>query len=421
MVRVGLRIALAVAFASGSRVVFGQSLEVHGVAAGRVHAVESQTSWISGGFGRLTEGAGDAQDRAAGLRARVHLGLDLHLSETLRLHAHGTLQGEPSSSRGRLGGLVEAFLQYQPELTPRSTLRFRAGLFFPPTSLENTDRLWQSPYTITLSALNTWIGEEARLTGLDAQLQRKVGTDDRLDLAGAIFGVNDPSGTLLGWRGWAFGDRLTTLGEALPLPPLSSLAPGGAFADQRDDGTVPTDELDRRAGWQARLRWSRPGVALVQGAYSDNGGDRRIYRGQYSWHTRLAQAGLEIHLGRDLILVAEGAAGDTGMGPEVQGGAHVDVRFRVGYALVSWAKKDVRVSLRLDGFRNHDLDGTAEPGDETRRGWGLTAAGFWQPRPFVRLGLEFVDVQASRPAALFSGKDPGTDARRALAEIRLLF
>jgi len=419
MVRAFPRIVLALALLGGPRLAGGESFEVHGVAAGRIHAVEGQTSWIDGGFGRLTEGAGKAQDDAIGLRGRLHLGLDLHLSETVRLHAHGTLQGEPSSSQGRRGGLVEAFLQYQPELTPRSTLRFRAGLFFPPTSLENTDRLWQSPYTITLSALNTWIGEEVRFTGLDAQLQRKVGREGRLDVAGAVFGVNDPAGTLLAWRGWAFGDRLTTLGEVLPLPPLTSLGPGGAFADQRDDGTVPIDELDQRAGWQARARWSRPGVALVQGAYTDNGGDRDLYRGQYSWHTRLAQAGAEIHLGHGLILVAEGAAGDTGMGPEVAGLSHVDVRFRVGYALVSWSSKEFRLSVRVDGFRNDDLDGTAEPDDE--RGCGLTAAAFWQPRPFMRLGLEYVDVRASRPAALFSGADPDTDARRALAEIRLLF
>jgi hypothetical protein len=397
----------------------GQSVEVHGIAAGRIHAVEGQTSWTDGGYGRLTEGAGEAHDGAAGLRGRLHLGLDLKLSETLRLHAHGTLQGEPSSSRGALGGLVEAFLQYQPELTPRTSLRFRAGLFFPPTSLENTERLWQSPYTITLSALNTWIGEELRLTGLDTQVDRKIGRDDRLGVAGAVFGVNDPAGTLLAWRGWAFGDRLTTLGESLPLPPLTSLAPGGAFADQRSDGTVPIDELDGRIGWQARARWTRPGVVLVQGAYTDNGGDRGFYRGQYSWHTHFAQAGLELHLGKSLTVVAEGAQGDTGMGPDEPGGAHVDVRFRVGYALASWAMKGLRLSFRVDGFRNRDEDGTAEPDDE--RGWSLTAAGFWQMRSFVRLGLEYVEVRASRPAARFSGADPDTETRRGQAEVRLIF
>jgi hypothetical protein len=394
-------------------------VEVHGVAAGRVFDVQSQAPWIDGGYGRLTEGALEPKGTEAGLRGRAQLGLDFKFSETFRLHLQGTLQGDPSSSRGAKGGLVEAFLQYQPELTPRTTLRFRGGAFFPPTSLENTDRLWQSPYTITDSALNTWIGEEVRLTGLDAELEQKVGRDDRLDVAGAVFGVNDTAGTLVAWRGWDFGDRLTTLGEVLPLPPLSSFAPGGAFADQRPDGTLPTDELDKRLGWQARVRWSRPRVALVQGAWTDNGGDRGFYSGQYSWHTRFGQVGVQLHLGANLILVAEGAFGNTGMGPDEPGGPHVDVRFRVGYALVSWAKKEVRLSLRVDGFHNDDLDGTAEPDGE--KGWSFTAAGFWRARSFLRLGLEYIDVRAPRPAARFSGADPDTDARRGQAEVRILF
>jgi hypothetical protein len=418
-VRLPQGIVLILGLVFSAPLVFGQTVEVHGVAAGRIYETEGQAPWTSGGYGRLTEGAEGPTDTSAGLRGRLHLGLDLKLSETLRLHVHGTLQGEPSSSRGTVGGLVEAFLQYQPELTPRTSLRFRGGVFFPPTSLENTDRLWQSPYTITLSALNSWIGEEVRLTGVDAQVQSKIGRDDRLDVAGAVFGVDDPAGALVAWRGWAFGDRLTTEGEVLPLPPLTSLAPGGAFADQRPDGTLPTDELDKRLGWQARGRWTRPGAVVVQGAFTDNGGDRDIYRGQYSWHTRFAQAGLQAHVGRHVMLVAEGAVGNTGMGPDDPGGPHVDVHFRVGYALLSWARKNVRLSARVDGFRNEDKDGTAEPDDE--RGWSFTAAGFWQPKSFVRLGLEYIDVRASRPAARFSGADPDTDARRGQAEVRLLF
>jgi hypothetical protein len=413
------RIALAIGLVSSAALAFGQTVEVHGVAAGRLYDAEGQTPWIEGGYGRLTEGAAGPSDTNAGVRGRLHLGLDFKLSETLRLHVHGALEGEPSSSRGRLGGLVEAFFQYQPELTPRTSLRVRAGVFFPPTSLENTDRLWQSPYTITLSALNTWIGEEVRFTGVDAQVLGKLGRDDRLDVAGAVFGVNDPAGALIAWRGWALGDRLTTAGEVLPLPPLTTLAPGGAFEEQRPDGTLPTDELDKRPGWQARARWSRPGVVVVQGAFMDNGGDRGIRRRQYSWHTRFAQAGLQVHAGTQLTLLAEGALGDTGMGPDEPGGARVDVRFRLAYALLSWRIRAFRVSARIDSFRNQDKDGTAEPDDE--RGWSFTAAGFWQPKSFVRLGLEYVEVRASRPAARFSGADPDTDARRGQAEVRVSF
>jgi hypothetical protein len=328
------------------------------------------------------------------------------------------LQGEPSSYGGQRAGLVEAFLQFRPELSPATALRFRAGLFFPPTSFENVEPLWQSPYTITLSALNTWIGEEVRLTGLEAAWIR-TGNRHRFELAGSAFGVNDPTGTLVAWRGFALGDRLSTLGEVLPLPPLSSLEDGQAFARQRDDGTRPIDELDGRLGYAARARFSRVDVFRIQAAFTDNRGDRRLHEGQYSWATRFAQAGFEAKLGPRLVLVTEGALGDTGMGPAVPGGPLVQVRFRTGYALLSWRGGAWRLSARVDGFRNDDRDGTAEPDGES--GWAWTAAVLFTPWSALRLGLEYVAVNGDRPAAAWSGADADTRARRALVEARLVF
>jgi phosphate-selective porin len=86
---------------------------------------------------------------------------------------------------------------------------------------------------------------------------------------------------------------------------------------------------------------------------------------------------------------------------------------------LSWHHGSWRVSTRVDGFDNEDRDGTAEPDQES--GWALTTAVFWQPRPIVRLGAEYLVVRAQRPAAAFSGADPDTDARRALLELRLVF
>lgn len=385
-----------------------------GVVAGRAFTAEGPKPWIEGGLGRLLEGGAATAGSDSGVRGVLHLGLEWKPSETWLVHVHGVLHGESEAAQGSDGGLVEGFVQFRPELTPQTALRLRAGLFFPPTSLENTGALWQSPYTVTLSALNTWIGEEVRLTGLDAQLARKTSGGDRLDVAAAVFGVNEPAGTLLAWRGWTFGDRLTSAGEGLPLPPLRSFEPGGAFADQRDR-TQPIDDLDHRIGWHARARWTRPGAVLLQGAYTQNGGDRALYDGQYSWDTRFGQAGLEAHLGSALVLLAEGALGSTAMGPRVAGGPRVDVRFRTGYVLASWSRGPWRVSVRADGFHNDDRDGTAEPDDES--GWAWTAAGFWQPKAALRLGLEYVDVQGERPGAV----DPGISSRRALLEVRLLF
>ena len=171
------------------------------------------------------------------------------------------------------------------------------GLLFPPTSRENVDALWQSPYTLTLSAVNSWIGEEVRLAGLDVAAQLGAPGGGHLELGAMVFGGCDTAGALLAWRGWALGTRLSVAGETLPLPPLPSLARGGAFAEQRDDGTRPLEELDGRVGWHARARWSGAGVGLVQGAWTDTRGDRGLHRGQYAWATRFASAGAEAQVG----------------------------------------------------------------------------------------------------------------------------
>ena len=176
--------------------------------------------------------------------------------------------------------------------------------------------------------------------------------------------ANDPSGALLAWRGWTLGDRLTTVGETLPLPPIESFRPGGAFASQRDDGTRPMDELDSRAGYAARARASFGHALRVQGAFTDNRGNRRLERGQYSWETRFGQAGLELRLGPQVTLLAEGAQGDTGMGPALPGGPQVQLRFRVGYALVSWSRSAWRLSARVERVRERGSrrDGGARRG-----------------------------------------------------------
>jgi hypothetical protein len=311
---------------------------------------------------------------------------------------------------------VEAFALFRPELTSQLSLRVRAGLFFPPTSRENVGPLWSSPYTITLSALNTWIAEEVRLAGGEAVAVVRTG-EHEIQLGGGVFAANDSSGALLAWRGWSFSDRLGTLGELLPLPPLASLAPGGAFADQRDDGTRPVEELDGRPGFSGRARWSFASRGLLQLAVLDSRGDRALHRGQYAWRTRFGQVGAELRLGPRLVVVAEGMKGDTGMG--LRSAGHVDMELATAYALASWRSEHARLTLRYDWFRNRDRDGTAEPNHERGRAWTLAA--FWTPRPFARLGLELMDVRGARPAAAFSGRDPDADGRRATAELRLSF
>jgi hypothetical protein len=414
MTRLGSALAAAGLVVIGSDTCAGD-WAVHAVAAGRAIAVESREAWTDGGFGRLTEGR-RADDFEWLARGEAHLGIEWTPSEVFRLRAHGTARTEPGAAGGARAGLTEAFLQYRPELRPDLALRFRGGLVFLPTSRENVDPLWQSPYTLTLSALNTWIGEEMRPVGLDLAAQLGEAGGSRVELAGMAFGASDTAGTLLAWRGWAMGTRLSALGEMLPLPPVPTLAPGGAFGEQQRDGTRPIDELDDRLGWHVRGRWSRAGTGLLQAAWTDTRGDRGLHAGQYAWATRFASVAAELQAGR-LRLVAEGLAGETGMG--LLEGPHVDLRIRAAYALLTWEGDGLRVTARYDHFRNEDRDGVAEPNQES--GWAVTLAAFYTPRPWLRLGLEYLDLRGDRPAAAFSGTALDAGARRGQAELRLRF
>jgi hypothetical protein len=385
------------------------SITLHGFAAG--HSVEDSgpNSWLLGNFGRTSNAAdGDFEVQAA---------LDWEPGLRWLAHAQGLARRENPHGGGKRVGLSDAYLQFRPEFSSRAALRFRAGLFFPPTSLENVGRAWSSPYTMTLSSLNTWIAEEIRLTGVEGALLLGGNGKSELQLAGAIFGGNDTQGALIAWRGWTYGRRLTVLGEVLPLPPLPTLAAGGPFSEQRPDGTKPIGELDGRRGRQARARWARPNGFKLQVAHTDSRGDRELHHGQYSWDTRFTQFGAELPLWHGAALIGELARGDTAMGDPRA--AHVDVRFSSRYLMWTWGGKKARISARYDSFRNQDRDGTAEPDQENGYSW--TAALFWLPHDWSRFGVEVLDVHAQRPAAAFSGFDPDTDTRAFTMEFRFYF
>ena len=95
------------------------------------------------------------------------------------------------------------------------------------------------------------------------------------------------------------------------------------------------------------------------------------------------------------------------------------MRFKVGYALLSWSRGAFRVTARLDGFDNEARDLTAEPDDES--GWAITGAAFWKPRDRLRLGLEYVEVFGERPGAAASGADPNIGGKSVLLEVRVFF
>jgi hypothetical protein len=364
------------------------------------------SSWTTGGIGRLDFGG----DRTRGT-VGAQLGADWTPTSWLTLHAHGLARQEPGGTRGKRAGLVEAYAEVHGE-----KWRVRAGELFLPTSRENIDPLWTSPYTISFSALNTWIGQELRPIGVDVQVKPNF----YLTAGATAFRGNDTSGTLLAWRGWSVGNRLSVHDEIVPLPPLFSLGKPGYFRWQRDGSTAFGRDLDGRTGWSARVRASLPERAMIQITRVDNRGDRKLYTDEYSWRTKFNLIGGEIGSPDRTIVAAEYANGSTGMGLWDPTHAFVQMDFSTAYVLVSHKAGRLRTSARFDVFDTHDRDHSiAETNRENGRSWTLAA--FYEPTDHARAGLEFVQVTGRRIAAEESGLDGNTDGRTVTVELRYRF
>jgi hypothetical protein len=391
------------------------TFSLHGFLTARATRAGGPDSWLTGGFGRLETGGSRSGGDATRDSANALLAAEWTPSRFFDVHVQGTLRREPSGSRGRNGGITDAYVDILPIATEANQLQLRAGLFFLPTSRENVEDLWTSPYTITFSALNSWIGEEVRPLGVDLQYRHRG--DSTLTLAVTGFRANDTSGTLLGWRGWSLGNRLSTWGETLPIPPLRSLQDPKMFGFQRS-GTEPFGaDLDHRNGWSTRARWTLPERITIQATHYDNRGDRHFYGDQYAWRTKFNLAGLDVHPSRSTVVAAEYLSGSTGMGflPHV----FVQADIRTFYVLLSQTFGQERLTVRHDWFSTVDRDGTAESSDERGNAW--TVAWFHQAGIHTRLGLEYATVSADRLAALESGFPLGTDGHTLTAEIRYGF
>jgi len=385
---------------------------VTGFVVGRVTGVESQSSWLEDGLGRLRVGAGSAGDSEEHVLGTAHFAIDVS-TRRFGAYVQGVARAEPGGAgNAKAAGIVEAYVEGKLQLRQADRLRFRLGQFFLPTSRENVEELWSSPYTLTYSAINAWIAEEVRPVGLGIDYDLALGPIDVLRIGGSVVTGNDTSGALLAWRGWSLHDRLTVYNEVLPLPPLESLGPGGAFALQRDDGSQPFgSDLDDKIGWAAYLRYTRPQKLVFQWTHFDSRADRRLYGGpgtwEYAWETDFDLFGAEARFGPRFVLLGELIEGETGMGLSPRHRIQAD--FSSAYVLASYQVGAFRVSLRYDTFEIVDRDDT-EGSYSDEDGDALTLAFIWEVTRSLRFGVEVIDVSGERPEAYESGLDPNLDA-----------
>jgi hypothetical protein len=360
-------------------------------------ALSSSTrSWEDRGLGKVRYGADAAgQRRVLGKIAEASLVLEPYFGWDLS----GSVQLTATPEQRTAIDIVEAFIAYKPAPQGPWSVRGRVGVFFPPISQENTGLAWTSPYTITSSAINSWVGEELRTIGGEATLVHQTDAF-RAALTGAVYLFNDPTGTLLAWRGWALHDREAGLFDRLRLPPVRIIRPTGQLSRQQPFDE-PFDEIDDRFGFYVSGELTFPGIGRIAVMrYDNNANDRLFERGQWPWHTTFWSFGGSAAVTEDIDLIAQAMTGTTTL-ITTPVGPLVGTDFHSAFALLSRGWEQHRVSFRFDWFKTVDRD--IFPDNNNERGYGLTAAYIFRPTPQQRLTLEAVYVNSRRPERAFQG------------------
>lgn len=344
------------------------------------------------GLGRYAHGS-DEQKLAAFLGADLEYRYRPSKAWLFSVHAQARASS-PSRELDSLA-LIEWRGRWRKQFDFHRELRFTFGQFFLPTSFENTQRYWDSPYTLTYSAWNSWIGEEFRPIGVDTEFRYHLESGSRLSIAASLFGGNDSMGALLAYRGFSYGRLRAGLGEVLPLPNLASLADDGRFKRQRDDGTKPFGpDLDDRLGISLRAQYLSDRL-LLRLSHVDNRGDGRLYRGEYAWATQFTSVGASWFASPKLELLFEASTGSSAMGL----GPALDIDFYSAYGLASYLVGDMRFSYRYEvfGVDNRDQFNQGQVIDESQDfGRSHTLAMFWYPAESASLGLEVLYLSSKR-------------------------
>jgi len=207
--------------------------------------------------------------------------------------------------------LTEAYVDWRPYPQSAWRWRARAGAFYAPISLENRTIGWQSLYSLSPSAINTWVGEEMRTIGLEVastSLGRPVGRDFDVTFLAAAYGWNDPMGVLILQRGWGIHDRQTPLFGSLPRP----------LVNNPDNRTIEFfDEIDDRLGYYvgAEIKWTND--SLVRLLRYDNLGDPNDATAKEpAWRTKFDALGVRLEFPHEISLLTQLMFGETEAGPQ---------------------------------------------------------------------------------------------------------
>ena len=362
---------------------------VDGYADLRVIFPSNEVGWLDGGLGKLRYGT---EQNSPEFRVAEVVGQGV-AQITPGLMAMAVVRYSPEQRT--FFDVLEAFVRWRPVSTTAVRFSLEAGAFFPPISLENTEIGWTSPWTLTPSAINAWVGEELRTIGSEATVEwrRPTGT---ISAYAALYGWNDPTGILLNVRGWALHDKWTGLIDRPRLP--------DAWARQRNEPipyrTWEFLEIDGRVGWYAGASWDETGIGHIDVLYYNNEADPTAETEQVAWDTSFWNIGLSTEIG-PVTLIAQGMRGRTFFQPSAR---WRELWFESAFLLAGWnISEDWRISGRAEVFSANETRPTPTSLLMSEHGHAFTAAINYLPNDWLRVTAEYVRVDSTRRQRTLDG------------------
>lgn len=363
-------------------------------------------SWLNGGLGKFRYG-GKQKFGAEGVAQA-----DLTLGDGL--NAVGVFRAEPETRS--VVDALEMYLRYAPQSTGALSWSVKTGAFFPALSLENDDIGWTSPYTLTPSTIDSWVGEELRTIGSEGNVRWNTGILGTLSLTGALYCCNSEAGVLMAYRGWAMDDNPTGLFERVRVPDQTRQL----FHAPLPGNVGLFNQIDGNPGWYAGAGWQIPGIIQLSMMRYDNRADPdAVSSRDQAWGTKFWDFGARTQVG-PVTLIAQQLSGYT----ELDFGNGEDgIKFESGYLLASTDIGDWRFSAREDLFQTRRVDSSNLNFNED--GDAITAAVSWNGFDGVRLTTEVIRIHSRRgeylPAGLVSGLGLGRDDTQVQFDGRFFF
>ncbi|HEY2034607.1 MAG TPA: hypothetical protein VGH02_13055 [Rhizomicrobium sp.] len=352
---------------------------------------DGDRTWLDGGLGKLRYGKGDSNFQFAGVVGEAAW------TPTPELLVVAVGRVEPQQKT--FFDLLEGYVRYRPVSTTPWRWSVKAGAFFAPFSLENTEIGWSPYWTITPSAINSWFGDELRTVGAEFTLEWR-GEPGTLTLMASGFGVNDPAGVIMADRGWSLDDRPTGLFDHLREPDATLVL----FGARPPDRTPIFKEFDNRVGWYAGASWDDARQWHLELIHYDNEANPSAHEDDYfAWRTKFWDAGFSHHIDA-FTIIAQALTGSTVIAPAPSFSATTD--YNSAFALLGWERGDWRVAGRAEVFHTRSYNSFGGSPATGENGYALTAAVSWLPENWLKLSGEIISLTSKRGERAVIGIDP---------------